>query len=91
MVMTHIPEARVICNHAAMGGSIPPASDAPLTVTDILRAAVRRRAGRIEMATAQSTWDSEGGAGEPRTTDGEAWSTSLVPRDHQSVARHVVQ
>ena len=47
MVMTHIPEARVICNHAAMGGSTPPASDAPLTVTDILRAAVRRRAGRI--------------------------------------------
>jgi hypothetical protein len=78
--MTHISETRVIGNHAAMGRSTPAASDAPLTVTDILRAGVRRRAKRKEMAAAQSTWDSEGGAGEWRTTDGEVRSTSLVPR-----------
>ena len=45
-----------------------------LTVTDMLRAGVRRRARRNEMATAQSTWDSEGGATERGTTDGKGES-----------------
>jgi hypothetical protein len=34
----------------------------PLTVSDILRAGVRRMARHREMVAAQSTWDSEGGA-----------------------------
>ena len=60
--MMHIAEARVIGNHADMGGSAPAAARIPLTVTDVLRAGARRSAGRREMAAAQSTWDSEGGA-----------------------------
>jgi ribosome-associated translation inhibitor RaiA len=60
--MTHITEPRVIGNHAEMGRSIPAAPYAPPTVRDILRAGVRRRARRKEMAAAQSAWDSEGGA-----------------------------
>ncbi|MCW2659123.1 MAG: hypothetical protein JWP83_275 [Mycobacterium sp.] len=44
--------------------------DGPLTVRDILRAGMRRRARRKEMA-AQSIWDPEGGAGERWTTDGQ--------------------
>jgi hypothetical protein len=79
--MTHITEARLIGNHAAMGGSTPAASTT-VTVKDILRAGVGRRARRKEMAAAQSTWDSEGGASERRTTAGQAGSTSLVPRAH---------
>jgi hypothetical protein len=54
--MTHITEERVIGNHADMGGSTTVATRTSLTVTDILRAGVRRR------TAAQSTWDSEGGA-----------------------------
>ena len=84
--MTHITEARLIGNHAAMGRSNPAASDTALTVKDILRAGAGRRAGREEMreemAAAQSTWESEGGAGQRRTTAGQARSTSLVPRAH---------
>ena len=60
--MTHITEPRVIGNHAEMGGATSAAPYIPLTVKDILRAGVRRRARREEMAAAQSTWDSEGGA-----------------------------
>jgi hypothetical protein len=61
--MTHIIEARVIGNHAAMGRSTPAATDRPyLTVHEVLRAGIRRAAGRKDMAAAQSTWDSEGGA-----------------------------
>jgi hypothetical protein len=60
--MTHITEGRVIGNHADMGGSTTVATRTSLTVTDILRAGVRRRATRKEMAAAESTWDSEGGA-----------------------------
>jgi ribosome-associated translation inhibitor RaiA len=60
--MTHITEPRVIGNHAEMGGSTEPASYIPLTVKDILRSGMRRRGRRREMAAAQSTWDSEGGA-----------------------------
>ena len=72
--MTHITEERVIGNHADMGGSTTVATRTSLTVTDILRAGVRRRTTRNEMTAAQSTWDSEGGAtreGElPRGTEG---------------------
>jgi hypothetical protein len=60
--MTNITEARVIGNHAEMGGSAPAAADVPLTVRDILRAGVRRRVRHSEMVAARSTWDSEGGA-----------------------------
>ena len=60
--MTHITEPRVIGNHAEMGGPTPAAPHIPMTVKDILRAGVRRRARREEMAAAQSAWDSEGGA-----------------------------
>lgn len=64
--MTHITEPRVIGNHAEMGGSTSAARYIPMTVKDILRAGVRRRARPEEMAGAQSAWDSEGGA-QPRT------------------------
>jgi len=60
--MTHITEERVIGNHAGMGGSTTVATRTSLTVTDILRAGVSRRTTREEMTTAQSTWDSDGGA-----------------------------
>jgi ribosome-associated translation inhibitor RaiA len=60
--MTHITEARVIGNHAEMGGSTEPAPHIPPTVKDILRSGMRRRGRRREMAAAQSTWDSEGGS-----------------------------
>jgi hypothetical protein len=60
--MTQITEPRVIGNHAEMGGSTSAASYVPMTVKDVLRAGVRRRARREEMAAAQSAWDSEGGA-----------------------------
>ena len=60
--MTHITEARVIGNHADMGGSTTVATRTSLTVTDILRAGRRRRVGRREMIAERSTWDSEGGA-----------------------------
>lgn len=60
--MTNIIEPRVIGNQADMGGPAPAAARIPLTVTDILRAGVRRRVARGEMVVAQSAWDSEGGA-----------------------------
>jgi hypothetical protein len=60
--MTHITEARVIGNHADMGGSTTVATRTSLTVTDILRAGRRRWVGRREMIAARSMWDSEGGA-----------------------------
>jgi hypothetical protein len=59
--MTNIGGARVIGNHAVMGGPVPAAARIPSTVRDILGAGVRRRARRREMIAAQSTWDSEGG------------------------------
>jgi ribosome-associated translation inhibitor RaiA len=59
--LTHITEPRVIGNHAEMGGSTPAAPYVPSTVKDIPRAGVQQ-ARRKEMAAAQSTWDSEGGA-----------------------------
>jgi hypothetical protein len=60
--MTNLTGARVIGNHAVMGGPVPAAARIRLTVRDILGAGVRRRGRRREMLAAQSTWDSEGGA-----------------------------
>src|ERR1700739_4006403 len=71
--MTHITEARVIGNHAAMGRSTPAATDRPyLTVGEVLRAGIRRAAERKDMAGANSAGDSEGGATEQRSTPGGA-------------------
>ena len=58
-ILTHITERRVIGSHAEMGGSGE--AHVPVTVSDILRAGVRRRVRREETDAAQSTWDSEGG------------------------------
>jgi hypothetical protein len=81
--MTHITEARVIANHAAMRRSTPAATDRPyLTAREVLRAGISRAAGRKEMAAAKSTWDSEGGATDQRTTRGENGIGPLVPQDH---------
>jgi hypothetical protein len=66
--MTHITEGRVIGNHAEMGVPPPAAVRNWLTITEILRSGVWRRARRTEMAAAESTWDSEGGA----TGEGES-------------------
>ena len=68
--MTHIIEARVIGKRAASGRSMPAATDRPyLTVHEVLRAGRRRAAGRKDMAAAQSTWDSEGGATKRGSSD----------------------
>jgi hypothetical protein len=81
--MTHITEARVIANHAAMGRSTPAATDRPyLTVGEVLRAGICRATARKDMAAAKSTWDSEGGATDQRTTHGEAGTGPLVPQAH---------
>jgi hypothetical protein len=66
--MTHITEGRVIGNHADLGVLPPAAVRNWLTVMEILRSGVRRSARRKEMAAAESTWDSEGGA----TGEGES-------------------
>lgn len=60
--MTHITEPRVIGNHAEMGESTSAVPHISLTVKDIVRAGVRRRARQTDLAAAQSAWDSEGGA-----------------------------
>jgi hypothetical protein len=81
--MTHITEARVIANHAAMGGSTPAATDRPyLTAREVLRAGISRAAGRKEMAAAQSIWDSEGGATDQRATHRETGTGLLLPQAH---------
>lgn len=81
--MTYITGARVITNHAAMGRSTPAVTDRPyLTAGEVLRAGMRRAAGRKEMAAAKSTWDSEGGATDQRTTHGVAGTGPLVPQAH---------
>jgi hypothetical protein len=65
--MTHIIEGRVIANHPGVSRSTPAASSRPyLTLGDVLRAGVRRTAERKDIATAESRWDSEGGAPTPR-------------------------
>jgi hypothetical protein len=49
---------------------MPAATDRPyLTVHEVLRAGRRRAAGRKDMAAAQSTWDSEGGATKRGSSD----------------------
>ncbi len=74
--MTHTTETHSIAIAAEQRMTAPTESDVslidngPLTVRDVLRAGVRRRARRKEMA-AQSIWDSDGGAGERWTTDGQ--------------------
>jgi hypothetical protein len=60
--MTHITEERVIGNDAGLGGSNTVATRTSLTVTDMLRAGVRRGATDQEMTATNSTWDSESGA-----------------------------
>ena len=74
--MTHTTETHSIAIAAEQLITAPTESDVslidngPLTVRDVLRAGMRRRARRKEMA-AQSIWDSEGGAGKRWTTDGQ--------------------
>ena len=78
--MTHISEAP---NHAAMGKPTPAATGRPyLTVGEVIRAGMCRAAAPKEMAAAKSTWDSEGGATDQRTTDGDAGAGPLVPQAH---------
>jgi hypothetical protein len=76
--MTHITEARVVGNHADMGGSTPAAPDTASTVKNIRRAGARRAARRRDILAAQSMWSSGGGAtgqGEPVPTGGETSRT----------------
>jgi hypothetical protein len=81
--MTHITESRVITNHVVKGISKPAATDRPyLTAVEVLRAGIRRTAGRKEMAAAKSAWDSEGGATDQRTTHGQPVTGPLVPPAH---------
>jgi hypothetical protein len=81
--MTHNTEARVIANHAATGRSTPADTDRPyLTAREVLRAGISRAAGRKELAAAKSTWDSEGGATDQRTTHGENRAGPLAQREH---------
>jgi hypothetical protein len=83
--MTHITETRVrvIANHAAAGRSTPAVTDKPyVTVGEVLRAGICRAAGHKEMAAATSTWDSEGGATDERTTHAGAGTGPLVPHAH---------
>jgi hypothetical protein len=81
--MTHITEARVIGNHAEMGGSARAVSRMPLTVRDILSAGVRRRLGRREMVAAQGAWVSEGGA----IGEGESWPSGREGRAPRGLGR----
>jgi hypothetical protein len=81
--MTHITEPRVIGNHAEMGRSAQAAARIPLTVKELLRDGARRRARRREMAAAQSTWESEGGA----TGEGESRANSPEGRAPRGLGR----
>lgn len=78
--MTRTTEGPVTANHAALCRSTPAGGRAYLTVGEVLRAGVRRAAGRKEMDAAKSTWDSEGGAGDKRTTNGKNRTGALVPQ-----------
>ena len=63
-------ESRVVGNEAAGGDSTSAATNRRyLTVHEVLRAGVRRAAGRKDMAAAQSVWDSEGGANQAGSSD----------------------
>jgi hypothetical protein len=81
--MTHITETRVTGNQADMGRPAPTGARIPLTVKDVLRAGARRRAGRREIAAAQSTWEYEGGA----TGEGESSPTDRDGRAPRGLGR----
>jgi hypothetical protein len=81
--MTHITEARVIGNHADMGGPAPAAARMALTVTDVLRAGAGRSARRRDMVAARAAWDSEGGA----TGDNEPLSNGPGGRAPRGLGR----
>jgi hypothetical protein len=81
--MTHITDSRVIGNHADMGGPPPADSRKSLTVNEILRAGADRRTRRMEMASAQSMWDSEGGAAERVPLAEKVGRRIAVPRGHR--------
>ncbi|EPQ80110.1 hypothetical protein MMEU_0635 [Mycobacterium marinum str. Europe] len=48
----------------------------------MLGAGIDRADGHKELAEAKSTWDSEGGAADPRTTQVGASNGPLMPRAH---------
>ncbi len=60
--MMHITDPRAIDDHADLGESALAGSRKSLTVKEIVRSGLRRRASHDEMAAAQSEWDAEGGA-----------------------------
>jgi hypothetical protein len=72
--MTHTTEMHLIIPSAAervtppIESTISLIDNGPLTGRDVLRAGMRRRARRKEMAR-ESIWDSDDGVGKPRTTD----------------------
>ncbi len=73
--MTHTNEIHSVITSAAERFTLPTESDislidnGPLTIRDVIRAGMRRRARRKEMAR-ESIWDSGGGVGERLTTHG---------------------
>jgi hypothetical protein len=75
--MTHTTETHSVITSAAKRFTLPTESDislidnGPLTIGDVLRAGMCRRARRKEMAR-ESIWDSEGGVG-------ERWTTHRLP------------
>jgi hypothetical protein len=69
--MTHITDIRAIGNHADMGGPTRAVPRKSSTVVEILRMGARRRTRGTEMASAESAWDSEGGAAERDTANRE--------------------
>ncbi|AXN44417.1 hypothetical protein MM1218R_02480 [Mycobacterium marinum] len=81
--MTHITESRAITNHAAMGRPTSAGTDRTYpTAREVLGAGIDRADGHKELAEAKSTWDSEGGAADPRTTQVGARNGPLMPRAH---------
>lgn len=72
--MTHTTETHSVVSSAeervtpSTGSGISLIHNGPLTVQDVLRAGMRRRARRKGMAR-QSIWDSDGGVGKPWTAD----------------------
>jgi hypothetical protein len=68
--MTHTNEIHSVITSAAERFRLPTESDISLIDhRDVIRAGMRRRARRKEMAR-ESSWDSGGGAGERLTTRG---------------------
>jgi hypothetical protein len=78
--MTYVLEGPVIANPAGVSRSMTAASARPyLTVGDVLRAGMRRTAERRQIAAAESTWDSEGGAADQLTKHREHGTGVLAP------------